>query len=777
MSASTICSAAKTIRQLLTNTKYKLDYYQREYSWKTENVVELIEDFTASFESGYKDGHEHKNVENYGHYFLGSVIISLNNGQRFIIDGQQRLTTLTLLLIRLKQLLGDEARDELDLGPLIQSMSSGGEEGFNLNVPERKPIMEDLYSRISLGANVKPESIREVEERYADEPESIRNVVARYGTIENHLKFQGPRLLCFVRWLLDNVYLSEITVTTDKDAYTTFETMNDRGVPLTPADMLRGYLLANITDAHRRDYANTVWRNRIHELQKLGKKEAENAIRAWLRSQHADSIGDFNSLGNKFHRWVRNNEDKLEIASSEGSENFIEREFKFYSLWYQRLEKAANSLKPDWICQLQGAAGFFAPGKPGLECVYYNALHPFTLQHSVLLSPLRLEDTDAEIIRKFQIVSMYLDIFIHRRIWNVLPISQNRMTETMFSVIQDIRGKSPDELADVLYQKLKDENLVFASGSGFRLHRNNRQRVRRFLARMTHYVEVQSERPSHFPDYLQTRANPYEVEHIWENHPERYEDEIPPLEFAEYRNRIGGLLLLPKKSNASYGDLPYAEKREHYLKENLLAQSLHERAYERNPGFLQFIEESGLPFQEYPEFRRAELDKRQRLYQHLAEQVWSPERLLGKEPQPLEPYDPAPHPVPSLADPEPDERIRTEIREFYSDMRPDKVSQLCEQVVELQRLIEEKGWELTRRLRRKYLSFYIENNRCFGVDLHSTPRFAVWHLTGEELEQWRRQCNFSAHYPRNKKTVYLSGTTVTQLRPIFEFAYRKIQGA
>ena len=42
----------------------------------------------------------------------------------------------------------------------------------------------------------------------------------------------------------------------------------------------------------------------------------------------------------------------------------------------------------------------------------------------------------------------------------------------------------------------------------------------------------------------------------------------------------------------------------HYLKENLLAQSLHEKAYERNPGFRQFIERSGLPFQAHREFKK-----------------------------------------------------------------------------------------------------------------------------------------------------------------------------
>ena len=118
------------------------------------------------------------------------------------------------------------------------------------------------------------------------------------------------------------------------------------------------------------------------------------------------------------------------------------------------------------------------------------------------------------------------------------------------------------------------------------------------------------------------------MEHIWANHPERHADEFShPADFAEYRNRIGGLLLLPKPFNASYGDLPYAKKRGHYLKQNLLAQSLHEDAYDRDPGFVRFAQKSGLPFRSHTSFRKEDLDVRQDLYRRLAELVWSPDRL------------------------------------------------------------------------------------------------------------------------------------------------------
>lgn len=61
-------------------------------------------------------------------------------------------------------------------------------------------------------------------------------------------------------WLIENVHLVEITAYSDDDAYTIFETMNDRGLSLAPADMLKGYLLANITDQSRRNAASGVWK-------------------------------------------------------------------------------------------------------------------------------------------------------------------------------------------------------------------------------------------------------------------------------------------------------------------------------------------------------------------------------------------------------------------------------------------------------------------------------------------------------------------------------------
>ena len=267
---------AKNIRALLANSKYAIDYYQREYRWQTKQVVELIEDLAGKFFENYEPSHDRKAVEHYGHYFLGSIIISDKDGQKFIIDGQQRLTSLTLILIYLYRLLNDpELKGQI--AELVFSQRFG-EKSFNLDIPERSACMEALYNGQGLDEH--------------GQIESVRNILARYADIEDNLPddLTGNTIPYFVDWLIENVHLVEITAYSDEDAYTIFETMNDRGLSLTPTDMLKGYLLANITDAEKRTTASRAWKDRISELQGLGKEEDADGIKSWLRSQHAESI-------------------------------------------------------------------------------------------------------------------------------------------------------------------------------------------------------------------------------------------------------------------------------------------------------------------------------------------------------------------------------------------------------------------------------------------------------------------------------------------------------
>ena len=467
----------RSIRELLAGRKYSIDYYQREYKWQQKQVAELLDDLSAKFLESHEEGNERSAVAEYGHYFLGSIIVSDKEGQKFIIDGQQRLTTLTLLLIFVHHRLADPQQK----GPLADLIFSQkyGKRSFNLDVPERTPCMEALYAGEPFSEQ--------------DAPESVVNILARYADIEEQFpeELTGSALPFFVDWLIENVHLIEITAYSDGDAYTIFETMNDRGLSLTPADMLKGYLLANITDGDRRTRASRVWKEQVKALAEIGKDEDADGIKSWLRSQFAESIRerkrgaepqDFDLIGTEFHRWVRDHEDRLGLTSSQEFARFIERDFAYYSRWYERLRRAGEALTP------------------GLECVHFNAQHNFTLQYPVLLAPLGVADDEATALRKIRIVAAWLDILIHRRVWNWRSIDYSTMQYAMFLVMREVRGKTASELAVLLRARLDGDGETFAGNDRFRLHGMNGRQIHRLLARMTDYLETRSGMASRYAE-------------------------------------------------------------------------------------------------------------------------------------------------------------------------------------------------------------------------------------------------------------------------------------
>ena len=596
---------AKSVRDLLQGKKYSIDYYQREYRWESKQIRELIDDLSEMFLEDFESGIDRVEVANFPHYFLGSIIISQRDNQNYIVDGQQRLTSLTLLLIFLRK-LQPESEERESINDLIFS-ARFGQRNFNLAVDERARCMEALYEGRPYDAS--------------SESESVQNLCNRYLDIEAYFpaELQGEVLPYFTDWLTENVHLVEITAFTDEDAYTIFETMNDRGISLNPTEMLKGYLLANI-EPRLRLSANEFWRKRIQAISERSDDHAADFFKAWLRSQYSAGIRqrrkgavaeDFERIGTEYHRWVRNKRDLIGLDRSGDFFKFVREDFNFFSNQYLRLRNAQERLTT------------------GLEHVHYNAGHGFTLQEMLLLAPLQPGDPEDVIVAKMRIVARFVDILLTWRIWNFRSIAYSTMQYAMFLVMRNIRGLTIESLASTLHERLLQESETFTSNERLSLHQQNRYALHRILARMTDYVETNSGLSSRYAEYFVRGAKRFEVEHIWAQKPERHRDEFAHhTDFAEYRNRIGGLLLLPRSFNASYGDLTYEEKLPHYLSQNLLARSLHPQAYEHNPGFVRFVSSSGLPFKPHTEFQRADLESRSDLYTRLAQQIWNPKDLL-----------------------------------------------------------------------------------------------------------------------------------------------------
>ena len=160
-----------------------------------------------------------------------------------------------------------------------------------------------------------------------------------------------------------------------------------------------------------------------------------------------------------------------------------------------------------------------------------------------------------------------------------------------------------------------------------RSHGMNRHFTKFLLSRITAFIEQRAGGSSTFSNYfISSGSKPFEVEHIWADNFDAHRDEFEQQhEFDTYRNRIGDLLLLPKGTNQSYGDKPYAEKLEHYLKENLFAKSLHPKAYENNPNFLNMTQNLGLGFKPHRSFTKEDVDERQALLQSICRVIWDSE--------------------------------------------------------------------------------------------------------------------------------------------------------
>jgi len=462
-----------------------------------------VDDLSDRFLEEFQPTHPRNKVADYPHYFLGSIIISKKDTIGNIVDGQQRLTSLTLLLVLLRNLQKGQAK-QVNVDELIFS-ERFDKKSFNLHVDERIAAMEALYEGLSFDVT--------------DCHESVQNLVQRYRDLETCFpdELHGVALPYFIDWLLENVHLVEITAYSDDDAYTIFETMNDRGLSLSPTEMLKGYLLANI-DENRRTAANTRWRDRIRELNNAGKEVEPDCFKAWLRSQHATKIRerkkgakpeDFDRIGTEFHRWLRAAAATVGLHQSDDFYRFIDRDFAFYSRQYLRLLEAS--------------------GKPvaGMEHVLYNSQNGFTLQYMLLLAPLRPDDSEPEVVHKIGLVARYLDILLTWRLWNFRSIAYSTMQYSMFVVMRDIRGLASDALAHKLYEFLGKEGETFASNDRLRIHQQNRYAIHRMLARLTAAPTVLRPQPRLPPLQRTERAALHPATRVQKGRPRKPQSALP----------------------------------------------------------------------------------------------------------------------------------------------------------------------------------------------------------------------------------------------------------
>ncbi len=468
--ANNIQAVARSLMDILYEKKYHVDYFQRAYKWQTKHVEQLLVDLEASFLANYSPEHERKDVADYNCYYLGPIVISERSAGRSIVDGQQRLTTMTLLLIFLNTYQHELGAAE-PLDALIYS-TKFGKKSYNIEVPDRTKVLDSLF----LNTRIEEEDLLD---------ESVQNMLDRYMEISALFpdSLKGKTALMFIDWLKEKVVFVEILAYSDENAYTIFETMNDRGLNLTPTEMLKGYLLTNVQDEKKIKELNDLWKMTISKMHSISTQEDLEFFRAWLRGQYADTLRsktkgsgneDFEKIGTKFHTWVKDNSRKIGLKTSDAFYFFIKSDMQFYSTVYLRI--------------LEGMNG----NVKQLENLYLSSHWSIaaSLSLPLMMAPISKMDDEAIINEKLNIVSRFIDIYTAYRYFSGSSITQSAIRHSMFMLVKEIRNKSVDDLSDILRHELlkMDENL--SNLNRFDIYSVNYQFIRYVFARIVYHLET-----------------------------------------------------------------------------------------------------------------------------------------------------------------------------------------------------------------------------------------------------------------------------------------------
>ncbi|GAA7250923.1 DUF262 and DUF1524 domain-containing protein [Helicobacter pylori] len=233
--------------------------YQRLYSWEKEQCKQLWDDIIKIGGNDKMDGH-----------FIGSILyvldkITHSNNALLIIDGQQRLTTITLLLTALRDHLNDEVkREEIENHYLINSDKDGDKKFIFILSESDKDTLLSLIDK---------------DRRKPSEPSS--KIVENFKLFEEWISKNTDKLETIFRGL-DKLMIVEIALEKGKDdPQLIFESMNSKGIELAQTDLIRNYIIMETEIEKREGFYNKYWRA-IEEEFKQNKKLFDRFVRHYL---------------------------------------------------------------------------------------------------------------------------------------------------------------------------------------------------------------------------------------------------------------------------------------------------------------------------------------------------------------------------------------------------------------------------------------------------------------------------------------------------------------
>lgn len=261
------------IGTILAQGRYEVPANQREYAWTDKQVKELFSDLKTSVS------------KNQPSYFLGTIVLTTGEGDvPQIADGQQRLATTTILLAAIRDwfLGNNESRHAQSiqddfLSKFVREKNDDSPR-LTLNIQDREFFLRRiLQSNEAANKQVKPS--KRSHQRILEASDFAKGFVENLVRDLSNIGLQVAVLNNWVKFIEHNAKVIKLTVPDDLDAFTMFETLNDRGLRTSQADLVKNYLLSEAGNERTKE-AQAKWQSVGTHLEAI---EDEDLTMAFLR--------------------------------------------------------------------------------------------------------------------------------------------------------------------------------------------------------------------------------------------------------------------------------------------------------------------------------------------------------------------------------------------------------------------------------------------------------------------------------------------------------------
>jgi uncharacterized protein with ParB-like and HNH nuclease domain len=255
-------STDQDLRTMLSSAYYKIPRFQRPYSWDRENIQDFWEDVIQ---------------DNPQDYFIGSMVVYKDGKQRYgVVDGQQRLTTITILLSVLRNTLEEVGLKDLAEGVhgLIERKNIDNKPEFIISTESSYPFFQDRIQKWGAAAiNVdllKEESTLQSAHAQLSElvSDAVKSLNKDTTLSPKKRKEVTQQKLVGIRDALLNLKVILVKLEDEDDAYVIFETLNTRGKDLALADLLKNHLTKHIkTKNPQSDEVKVKWKQLLETIE------------------------------------------------------------------------------------------------------------------------------------------------------------------------------------------------------------------------------------------------------------------------------------------------------------------------------------------------------------------------------------------------------------------------------------------------------------------------------------------------------------------------------